>query len=313
MTTLSTVTGELADIDGRILFHEHIRLGFSGASLDPRIRLDDHALVESAAQELRALRDSHGVRLIVDATPADFGRDLGILRRVAESSGVHIIGSTGMYRLGAGYPAYWQIQGVEDLEEYFEAELDGDPACGIIKVGTTGAYPLPPEIRTLTAAAHVASRTGARVLTHTDPDGWEHGNPGLAQMEILTEEGLRPDRVVVGHACGARQVDQLLALATSGCYIGFDRIGMTNVAADEDRAQMIMAVIGAGHGDRLLLSHDHQHHWVRLRPHPGAPVLDRSFALLFERFLPVLTSIGVTADEIEDLVSANPRNFLLGT
>lgn len=317
MTTLSTVTGPVASVRGRTLVHEHIRIGFAGAQLDPRVKLDEELLIQSAADELAALRAQHGVALIVDATPADLCRDTRILRQVSERSGVGIVASTGMYREGAGYPPYWAMQETSDLEDFFTMELrdateDPDVLCGVIKIATSGAEPTPSETRALQAAARVSRSRGTRVLTHTDPGGWVAGNPGLRQLETLVEGGVHPSSVVIGHACGAVEVDQLSALAERGAYIGFDRVGMTHVRSDEGRADLIVALARLGYCDRILLAHDHQHHWVRMRPHPGAPSRVRSFSLLFEDFLPLLNARGMGPDDVERLLSSNPASFLFG-
>jgi len=316
--TVQTVTGAVTTFPGRALMHEHIRIGFSGAQLDPRIRLDQRALIESAIEQLIDLRERHDVGLIVDATPKDLCRDTGILREISERSGVLIVASTGMYRKGLGYPPYWQIQDIADLIEFFTIELDeGTEAhgvrCGIIKIATTGAVPLPEEENALRAAAVAAANAGCKILTHTDPDGWTSGNPGLRQAEILIDQGLDPSHVMIGHACGAQRIDQLLDIAHLGAYVAFDRVGMTNVHPDEVRAHYIRMLLDSGYGDLLLLAHDHQHHWVRLRPHPGAPHLDRDFGTLFTDFYPLVRDQGVSPSQFEAIVSANPRRFLFDT
>lgn len=315
--TLQTVGGPMNQLSGRVLIHEHIRIGFSGANLDPRVQLDMDGLIDDAARQLADLRTTHGVTLLVDATPPDLCRDTVVLQAVSARSGVAIVAATGMYRHGLGYPGYWATQDEADLEELFTHELTAgteSPSvrCGIIKIATSGAEPTPEERRSLAAAARVAERLDVRILTHTDPDGWRDGNPGLRQLEIIVSEGTNPSRVVIGHACGAENVDQLRLLTERGAYVGFDRVGMDHIKPDSQRAQMIAALATIDQLPRVLLSHDHQHHWVRLRPHAGAPTKQRSFSLLFDEFLPELQSVGLTAEQREQLLCTNPTRFLLG-
>ena len=97
---MPTVQGVLGAIDTRelgfTLMHEHIlicnwsmRMSFDGW-------LDRAALVARAVEEVRAAKQ-RGVRTIVDLTPVNLGRDIHVIREVAERAEAQFIAATGFY------------------------------------------------------------------------------------------------------------------------------------------------------------------------------------------------------------------------
>lgn len=88
----------LGDIDATELgvthAHEHLVIaGGRPVELYPDIRLDS---VDKAVEELAPAR-SLGLRSVVDAMPADCGRDIGMLASISRQSGVNIIAATGLH------------------------------------------------------------------------------------------------------------------------------------------------------------------------------------------------------------------------
>ncbi|MFX5743348.1 hypothetical protein ABTE37_20630, partial [Acinetobacter baumannii] len=63
------------------------------------------------------------------------------------------------------------------------------------------------EERSFRAAARAGRETGALITTHA-----ASFPTGLAQLEILTEEGVDPSRIVIGHADTVKSVDYSLEL-----------------------------------------------------------------------------------------------------
>ena len=95
---VNTVLGPVAaEALGQTLMHEHItcadwsmRMNFG----DKFLQYDK--LVEMAAGQLKKLKE-YGVTTFVDGTAVNLGRDIHLLRDVAQKSGMNIVASSGFY------------------------------------------------------------------------------------------------------------------------------------------------------------------------------------------------------------------------
>src|SRR5215472_7566910 len=99
-TAMATIPGVLGPIDtaelGFTLMHEHVLIANWAMRQSFADYVDVPRFVEAAAAELRAARE-HGVRTMVDLTAINLGRDIHVIRAVAERSGVQIVAATGFY------------------------------------------------------------------------------------------------------------------------------------------------------------------------------------------------------------------------
>lgn len=312
MTRVTTVTG---DIDvaslGRVLVHEHVFCALAGADLDPRLTLDEEAVVTEAVTWLRAVKE-YGVRTVVDATPITWYRRPDLLRRISETAEVHIVASTGMYTERMGWPFHLKLLSVEQLVEVFLAEVEKgmlhtDVRAGIIKLATgqsaVGKY----ERRALDAAVAVQEATGVGIITHT-----EGADGAYAQLEAFAENSADLDRVLIGHVDNNVESAYHLDIVKRGGQIGFDRIGHSLITPDQARFEAVLAVIEAGHADRVMLSHDAVASY--LGDFFTTPEIPRwreyGFTFLFREVLPRLEERGVPADTIEAVLTTNPRRLL---
>ena len=59
--------------------------------------LDRDLLARYAADVLINAKKEYNIGLIVDGTPIDLGRDISLLKKVSEESGVEIVASSGFY------------------------------------------------------------------------------------------------------------------------------------------------------------------------------------------------------------------------
>ncbi|MEZ5166710.1 MAG: hypothetical protein R2695_09520 [Acidimicrobiales bacterium] len=260
MAVIQTVTGPIDSADlGRTLMHEHLAIGYPGweaATNEPFDRSEARRVCVDRVHELQAL----GYSSMVDPCPNDLGRDVELMVEVAEATGFHIICATGLYKEHEGGHAHWQFRArFEDVRaamtDLFGGELtDGIGSTGVrpgvIKVGTgTGAL-TDHETAVFAAAAAAAAATGVPITTHT-----EDGTLGDVQQRVLTEAGVAPHRLIIGHSCGSTDNDYHRAIATGGSYLGFDRFGIPTVT-DDDRAESLARLVRQGAGDRLVVSHD---------------------------------------------------------
>ncbi|MFI7386979.1 phosphotriesterase [Streptomyces sp. NPDC049813] len=306
-TTLHTVTGPLSyeAVRGPVLSHEHLvldldRTGDGGAVLDP-VR---HG--PAVVTEISALRDAFDLSLVIELTCRGMGRDPRALAAMAQETGVAIIAATGWY-YEPFHPSEVASASVETLAASLVREIeDGCDATGIRpgvlgEVGSHGDVPSEPETRSLRAAARAALTTDLSVATHA-----QLGRGGLAQLELLTGEGLPAQRVAVGHQDLLDDPGIHKELASRGAYVAFDTVGKESYQSDDTRLRLLLALIAAGHADRALLSCDISRHGY-LASEGG-----QGYGHLFHTFLPRLRAAGVDDDLIDLMTRRNPLRFLTG-
>ena len=260
-------------------------------------------------EELARFRAAGGSGL-VDLTLPGVGRDPEWLRTLAAASGLHIVMGCGWYR-GVHYPAEARIdrRTVDDLADELVAEIDGGVGGtgvrpGIIgEIGTDKPWVSALEERVHRAAARAAVRTGLTVTTHgvLSP-------VGLAQLDILEDEGLDPARIVIGHADSYPVLEHHLAIVERGASVEFDFLGMNFLPLErlgEPRViELLCELLARGHAERILLSQDVCHD-SQLKRYEG-----NGYVYLAETFLPRLRDAGVSDAQIETMTVANPRRVL---
>ena len=142
-----TVLGPVAAPQlGLTLAHEHIMVDFAGAEVVAPSRYEPEAVHAAVLPRLREVY-AVGVRTIVDGTSRFLGRDAAIYRRLAQTSGVHIIAATGLYR-DKYLPAFAMTEPVDILREFMLREvwegMDGtDVRAGVVKIAASGQRPPP--------------------------------------------------------------------------------------------------------------------------------------------------------------------------
>ncbi len=316
MTTVQTVTGPIDSSElGRTLMHEHLVIGYPGwesATLDQPDRSEMLRICIGRIEELQDL----GYRSMVDPCPSDLGRDPELALDVAEATGFNIICATGLYKSDQGGHAHWEARAryediVGPITELFVSEITNGIGStgirpGIIKVGTGTGTITEHESHVFAAAAAASLETGVPITTHTD-----EGTLGDVQQRILTEAGVAPHRMVIGHSCGTTDGDYHRAIAERGSYLGFDRFGIPFLD-DNDRVTSLAALIAAGAGDRVVVSHDSVWCW-RGNPWPVGLrklVAEKFVPTLFDNeIIPKLRAAGVADSDINRLTHANPRSF----
>jgi Phosphotriesterase family len=197
-----TVRGPIAPEQmGRTLPHEPILVDFIGAARVSRDRYDAGEVFRAALPHLRRIRDQ-GIGTLVECTPAYLGRDVTLLRRLAEASGLHLVTNTGSYGANGGQhlPEHARTESADELaarwlREWREGIEGSGIRPGFIKIGTD-AGPLPEVNRKLVRAAarsHLAS--GLTIAAHTGD-----GTAAMQELEILREEGVAPSAFIWVHA-----------------------------------------------------------------------------------------------------------------
>jgi phosphotriesterase-related protein len=260
-----------------------------------------------------------GVRTFVDPCPIELGRDPEMMAEVARKSGMNIVCSTGFYHEHAGIPLYWRLRTDEEVAELYLHEIENGIGTtgirpGVIKVAI-GDPAGEQDLKVIKGAAMAAARSGLPVITHC-----ENSKGGDVIQNILSGEGADLARCLIGHQDQETDVSSLEAIARRGSFVGIDRIGITMLAPEEQRVELITKLLAQGYQDQLCLSQDHQCsiRAAKIGP-PGMPTFDppievqmylRPHTYIFTDFLPRLTDAGVTDQVINGLLTTNPRRLL---
>ncbi len=304
---ITTVTGDIVPaVLGSTLMHEHLLCDFWYWHLELSYDgiLNDEELL---AEELAPFREAGG-RAVVDATSIGIGRDPAGLRRTAEATGLSIVMGSGWYRERV-YPRVVYESTADELAEIIVAEFaDGVDGTGIRpgiigEIGTDRGRVTEAQERVFRAAARAQRATGASISTHTT----FFGDLALEQVAILREEGVPPDRIVVGHLGEERRLDRTIAVAKTGVFVEIDHVGATQVgqfAPESQRLRHVVALIEAGYADQLLLSMDV---CKRSQLHANG---GNGYDHLHTTFVPALLQAGVAESTIRTILVDNPRRVL---
>lgn len=312
---VNSVLGPLDTADlGFTLTHEHLFTASAGIQQTfPELFGDFDKLTEQVEWSLNEAKEG-GVKTIVDLSTMDLGRDIRFIADMAQRTGVQIIAATGIWR---DIPRALWMRSPDETAALFVRELsvgiEGTGIkAGIIKVANDmGGVTKEGEI-ILRAAARAAQQTGVRISTHT----YAPERVGEQQVAIFEDEGFDLNRVYIGHSNDTTDLDYLLGLVRRGVWLGLDRHQTSSpIGPDaEGRTQTLAALIKAGVGDRLMVSHD----WGVLGvARTSDPLTSRGYnpdGWLFtkRRVYPRLLELGITQAQIDALNVDNPRRFLGG-
>jgi phosphotriesterase-related protein len=341
---IMTVCGPIDPSDlGVTLMHEHLVLDGScwlehaadtdarafaerpvTSDIAPKIRgalcsNRDNMVLRDSSASVSELADfaSLGGRSIVDVTSEGLAPDPLALRAIAEASGIHVVMGCGFY-CEIAVPQKLVELSVERLADVIESRVldgvDGVRAGIIGEVGVNGqehttrrsvgdmtAF----EERSLRAAARASIATGAAVTIHM-PD---RSSAVERVMAIVDNEGVSPDRVVLGHMSWVRDFETHLRALRRGYWIAYDDFGMNdprwyNGIDDNRRIEWAVDVFGHGFGDRLLISQDVACK-VTLRRFGGT-----GYGHILRSVVPALRQRGLTDSDVEQLLIRNPAQIL---
>ncbi|MEU6710534.1 aryldialkylphosphatase [Nonomuraea sp. NPDC046802] len=292
---LRTVTGPVraAAINGPVLPHEHLRTDMRwavGIDSDPHRWLDEETTVTA---ELRELRQSEQLGLVVELSCMGMGRDAATLARVAAGTRVPVIASTGLFAQPFTNVDDSDVDTLTRL--LLEDILNGIDGTGVFpgvigEVGSWGAELTRREERCLVAAAQASSQSRLPVATH--------GQNGLDLLEILLGQNLPGSRVAVG--LSGSDPATARKIAEAGAYVSLSSLG----AGPDQAARTALALIEDGHAERLLLSTGLNR--VSQVQRYGGP----GYAHLFHALLPRLREAGTGEDTIRLITHDNPLRWL---
>lgn len=281
------------------LTHEHILVDFIGADSIQPDSWNHDSIIKEVMPFLKALK-AYNVTYFVDATPNYLGRDVRLLEKIADKTGMRIITNTGLYgaRDNLFIPEYVQDMSAEDLARMWMLEykngIEGTSIKpGFIKIGIDNEDTLKTIHRKLVEAAALTHlKTGLTIASHT---GEARGL--WPQLHILKEMGVSPEAFIWVHAQAENNTDNYLKAAEMGCWISLDGLGWDL----DNHVQKILFAKRNGILDRILISHDAG--WYD--PQKENQTI-RPYTNIFNQLYPELKSHGFTDDEFRLLMSVNP-------
>lgn len=320
---IETVTGPvLVNELGRCLIHEHLIWGAPGYWADYQ-RYSDEEIVQRIVTELETLKP-YGVKTIVDATPIDCGRRADLLKEVSLRTGVYIICVSGFYSSEGGCTSYFTFRmkygnAPQEAYEMLMREVTvgiGDTGIkpGLLKIATSWGQITAYENLFLEACARVSVETGIKIITHT-----QDGTMGSEQAKRLTELGVKPAHIMIGHLNECMDISELVKIMSYGVYGGYDRMGLQGYLNSPPEMMQIAglcALSGIGYGNKLLMSHDLScvrmgRDWTWTED-VAEKIADWNYRHIFTSVLPFLQKNGMSEEQAYAFVEDNPRNFLAG-
>jgi phosphotriesterase-related protein len=281
--------------------------------------LDD---IDLACREVELFKNEGG-RTIVDVTLVDIGRDVKSLAEVSRRTGVNIVAGCGHYIFSAFPPGLADKSEEEIYQEIISEIRNGIDGTGIRPgvIGEIGSGdPIhDQEKKVLRAAARAQCESGLPISIHVHAPG-RRGNEVL---DILIGEGVRPDKIILGHidaSLAHLDIDfngamkYILSLADRGCFIEFDLCGNSGhfitkdhtywMPSDRERAKALAVLCNQNHSHQILLSQDvgHKHY---LQEYGGW-----GYSHVFTEFTECMYEAGLDDESIEKFLNENPMRAL---
>ena len=297
-------------------------------SLD-NMKLDDERVMTAEVADFKA---SGGDSMVEVSAPGirNSPDDLLAIRRIAESTGVHIVASTGLYAEDT-WPICYRTMTFEQYVRFLRCEItQGIGATGIFPGHIKAAY----EVRTqqlneyLRAAACVAGETGLSLQVHLGPDV----TPDEVRQNVLPpllRGGCIPKRTILCHIqflMGALSIEQLVnnpghipfdislhrELLDMGFILSFTPFGfegdneLLGIAHYPDWYSLagLVRLIREGYGEQLVIGNDV---FTKLATRSGG---GEGYRRLADFVIPVLIKCGVSDKDINKVVVENPARIL---
>lgn len=310
MKIIRTLAGDLpAEQFGIIDYHEHV------IARPPVEKPNDIDLslsdVDTMAKELENFARAGG-SLLVDASTADFGDNAHLRLEISQKAGVPVVGTVGFGQKEHHTEAVKNSSVEELYARVTKAVREGygsqNLRPGQLKFGTSYQFISPSEEKCARAVARAQRDTGLPLFTHTGV-----GTMALEQLDLLREEGADLGRVCIGHMDRNPDLWLYKEILSYGVFLGLDQVSKVKYCTEQVRISLIMELVRAGYGKRILIGGDLARRSY-LTAFGGGP----GFAYIPSKFIPRLKrqmlEDGFTHREAENVVQNllvnNPRSFL---
>ena len=258
--------------------------------------LDKNKLAEYSIDYLKKIKEKYQLGTFIDCTPINIGRDVELLKKISEQSGINIICATGFY-----YTEELVLNNtsVDDLSEYIVLDAQKVNA-GIIKCAVENENFSPFNEKLLRACAKAQLKLGLPIVMHTNAKN----KNSIVALEVILSEGVKPQAVTVSHLSDTSDMKYVKSVAEKGCYIGLDRLyGNFSREYIDSKIKTILELSDCGYSDKILLSHDA----LFFNGFDGKPDIDLTprFNYCFDYILS-----GLSREMVDKITIKNPLNML---
>ncbi len=305
---IMTVNGKMEPSKmGLSLTHEHILVDMEKGATG-EIWWERETVKKVVLPYLKEIK-SHGCKTFFDFTPSYIGKDVRLLKELADETGLHIITNTGYY--GANNNRHipehvYRESPVELAGRYirdFKKGMQGTKIKpGFIKTAVNRGPLSNLHQKLIKAAALAHLKTGLTIASHTGP-----AEPALEQIALLKENGVSPTAFIWTHAQAEKNLSMHLKAAKEGAWISLDGIREKN---SNRYVSMIRFLKKQGYLNKILLSHDAG--WYTPGEKNGGRF--RGYTALFTHLLPELRKNGFIQKDIDTMLIQNPMDaFVIKT
>jgi phosphotriesterase-related protein len=281
---------------------------------DPFLNKDNCALddIESAISEVKRFAAQGGRTVLEACADQGNGRDPEGLARISRESGLNVVMGSGIFLDPVHGPEH--LDGtVREIADRIVRDLTVGAQGTNIRAGFIGeifvGQPFTNRERNSLAGACLAQReTGVPIQIHMP--GWYR--LGDEVLDFVAAQGVPMQSVVLCHSNpSGDDYEYQTRLLKRGIYLQYDMIGMqvfyadqqAACTSDEDDARNIARLVGAGFGDRVLMSQDiFMKILLRANGGPG-------YGHIVEYFLPRLARHGVPLQQGIAMMTDNPRRL----
>jgi phosphotriesterase-related protein len=229
------------------------------------------------------------------------GRDVKLLQKLSQLSGLQIITNTGYYGAvdNKFFPGSAQALNADEIAQIwineFEEGIDGSKIKpGFIKISVNPGPVSPLHQKLVQAAAIAHLHTGLTIASHTGL-----ALPAFEEIKILKQAGVNPSAFIWVHAQSEPDKGMYLKAAKEGAWISLDGLSDETVG---EYLTMLIALKKEGYLSKVLISHDAGYY----DPNKEEGGSIRRYTTLFDKLLPALGQEGFTKDDITQLLVKNP-------
>ncbi|MCF2444833.1 phosphotriesterase [Dyadobacter sp. CY345] len=302
---INTVLGPIKPAElGKTLIHEHVLVDFIGADKVNSNRWEHEKVIQKALPFLKEVK-TKGIQSIAECTPAYLGRDVMLLKKLSQLSGLQILTNTGYYGAvdNKYLPKHAYSETAEQLAKRWITEFENGIEGTGIKPGFIKISVNPGSLSTLHQKLVVAAglthlKTGLTIYSHTGPS-----LPAFEEIEILHELGVHASAFVWVHA-NSNDENDFIKAAKMGTWISLDGIDEGNM----DKNAAILQLLKSNRLlNKALISHDAG--WYKPGEENGGTF--RGYTTISDQFIPLLKTKGFTEKEIEQLIIKNPAEVFM--
>jgi phosphotriesterase-related protein len=328
MARIETVTGPIDARDlGPTLVHEHLAARdeavhaqwphVGSTKEEPPYAVEPDGIETEAFSAARAAVEL-GVESICDPSAMFLGRDVNLMWRVSEATGLRVVAATGIYTY-EHLPTFFVTRSPEQIAELFVHDIERGIQGTEIKAAFIKCAADEPGVnenveKVHRAAAKASVATGAPIMAHSRPAS----QTALRQIEIFEDEGVDLSRVQIAHTGDTDDLDYIGRVLEKGVYIGLDRYGLEMFQPFDRRQATTLALLERGYAERMFLSADS---CATIDWYPAEAVeqllaaglaKDWTIRIVPERVLPELRERGMTPEQERTMMVENPVRWLTG-